>query len=203
MIISPALWNISSGWLALDWVFNLLWGGKEHGSMFPISPWLAYPLTGMAFGYWLKKIERKKLYLLTLWTGLALLLTGTLITVTNFNFHAGDYVRSGPGSVIWITGFVLVWLWLCQYAIDTVIPNYCFNLLFFWSKNVTVFYVLQWVIIGWGLMVVGPQQLSLFSTLLAMLSVLILADLGVRTWLWAHEKFTRRQNRIAQYNATE
>lgn len=188
-LFSPAVWDISSGWTGVDEALKLLWGNKEQGSMFPLFPWLAYPLAGMAFGYWFKNSDNHtQFYRYTLWAGLVLLTTGILVTLTNIDFHLGYYLRSGPGAMIAATGFVLVWLWLCRQVIEIIPPNRGFNLLFVWSKNVTVIYVVQWLIIGWGLMAVGVQQLSFVSTLLAMLVVALLSDLGMRAWLAIRRK---------------
>jgi uncharacterized membrane protein len=185
ILISPALWDISSGWLVFDEILKLLWGNKGQGAMFPLFPWLAYPLFGMAFGYWFKQAKcHDRFFRQTAWLGLILLIIGTVLTLTNVDFHYAYFLRSGPGATIWITGFVLVWLWLCRLVIDKMAANRGFNLLFFWSKNVTAIYILQWIIIGWGLMLVGVQQLNFIETLLAMFVVILLADLSLRSWLW-------------------
>jgi uncharacterized membrane protein len=162
VIISPALWDISSGWSVLDEVLKLLWGNKYQGSMFPLFPWLAYPLFGMAFGYWFKQAEcHARFFRQTAWLGLVLVVIGTVMTLTNFDFHYAYFLRSGPGATIWITGFVLVWLWLCRWASEKITANRGFELLFFWSKNVTAIYILQWIIIGWGLMLAYSNSILL------------------------------------------
>ena len=185
IFLSPVVWDISSGWIVFDEVLKLLWGNKYQGSMFPLFPWLAYPLFGMAFGYWFKQAQSQTyLFRQTAWLGLILLVIGTVVTLTNFDFHYAYFLRSGPGATIWITGFVLVWLWLCRWASEKIVANRGFELLFFWSENVTAIYILQWVIIGWGLMLVGVQQLTFVNTLLAMFVVILLSDLSLRGWLW-------------------
>lgn len=185
LFISPMLWDISSGWRTLDEVLKLFWGNKNQGSMFPLFPWLAYPLFGMAFGYWFKQAKFHTDFFR--WAGilgLILLLMGTAVTLTDVDFHYAYYLRGGPGATIWITGFILSWLWLCHLAVEKLATNRGFELLFFWSRNVTAIYVLQWIVIGWGLMAVGVQQLDFIYTLLAMLAVILLSDLSLRGWLW-------------------
>lgn len=185
IFLSPVVWDIASGWSVLDEVLKLLWGNKYQGSMFPLFPWLAYPLFGMAFGYWFKQAQSQpRFFRQAAWLGLALLLFGTGLTLTNFDFHYAYFLRSGPGATIWITGFVMVWLWVCRWASEKIAANRGFELLFFWSRNVTAVYILQWIIIGWGLMLVGVQQLTFVNTLLAMFVVILLSDLSLRGWLW-------------------
>ncbi|MDO8827564.1 heparan-alpha-glucosaminide N-acetyltransferase domain-containing protein [Methylophaga sp.] len=184
VFLSPLLWDISSGWIVLDEVLKLLWGNKYQGSMFPLFPWLAYPLFGMAFGFWFKRTNSpKRFFINTLWLGLALLLVGTLLTLSNMDFHYPYFLRSGPGATIWISGFVLLWLGICRFVVENIALNRVVELLFFWSKHVTAIYILQWIIIGWGLMAVGVQQLSFINTLLAMFVVILLSDLSLRGWL--------------------
>ncbi|WP_375056394.1 heparan-alpha-glucosaminide N-acetyltransferase domain-containing protein [Zobellella sp. DQSA1] len=182
--LSPALWDISSGWMVPDAALQLLWGSKEQGAMFPLFPWLAFPLFGMAFGHWFGQSGcHTRFFRKTLWAGLVLMTAGTSLILFDMDFHYGYYLRSGPGGVIWITGFVMVWLWLCRLIVGKAGSNRCLALLFFWSQNVTVIYVLQWLVIGWGLMLVGAQQLDLTNTMLAMAVVVLLSDLASRVWL--------------------
>ncbi len=193
LFVSPALWDIGSGQPLVDEVFKLLWGHSEQGAMFPLFPWLSYPLFGMAFGYWLKRSDSQaKLFRQSLVIGLTLLTVGTLLTLSNVDYHYAYYLRGGPGLIIWVSGFVLLWLWLCHFLVDRIQPNLGFKLLFFWSRNVTAIYVIQWLIIGWGLMLVGVQQLSMPATLFAMLLVCLLSDLSLRLWLKLQPHLSRR-----------
>jgi uncharacterized membrane protein len=183
-LVSPLLWGSYSGWAALDHALRLLWG-SDAGVAFPLFPWLAYPLAGMAFGSWLKSTDNHaKVFRHALLAGLVLLFVGTGVSLTNLDFHVGDYSRSGPGAVMWIMGFVLVWLWLCRSITDVAKNIRVFDRLFFWSATVTRFYFVQWVIIGWGVMAIGPEESGLGSTVLAMIGVVVLTDLVTSAWNW-------------------
>lgn len=152
IFISPALWDISSGWSVLDEVLKLLWGNKDQGSMFPLFPWLAYPLFGMAFGYWFQKAEcHARFFRQSAWLGIALLVIGTALTLTDVDFHYAYFLRSGPGATLWITGFVLVWLWLCRLIIDKMTANPGFELLFFWSKTLLLCIFCNGLLLAGGL----------------------------------------------------
>ena len=47
-VSAPLLWGIDTGILPFDWLLDLFWGNYEE-VWFPIFPWLAFPLLGMAF----------------------------------------------------------------------------------------------------------------------------------------------------------
>lgn len=180
---SPVLWDTTIDVPTIDGVFKLLWGHHSQGAVFPLFPWLAYPVVGMAFGYWLKNTnQQSKVFNQAFVAGITLVISGTMLTLTNVEFHLAEIMRSGPGAMLLSTGFVFIWLYFCQFLVKTVLANALFNLLFFWSKQVTSLYFIQWLLVGWGLMIVGSQQLGQTDTLIAMLIVLILTDLGTRIW---------------------
>jgi hypothetical protein len=181
---SPLLWGRMSGEPVLDWLLTLLWGMGGEDVAFPVFPWLCYPLTGMAFGSWLStSSDQNKLFKRAAGVGLGLLLLGTIVILTNPEFHIGDYWRSGPGALIWISGFVLLWLAICYWVVKYIPANFLFNLLYYWSIHVTAFYFLHWVIIGWGTGIVGYQEQQWLVVVLLMIVVAGLADLGTRVWV--------------------
>jgi len=181
---SPFLWDIRSDIPALTYILKLLGGSKEQGVLFPIFPWLAYPIIGMVFGYWFKLRENQKMsFKYTLLGGIALVIIGAGITLSNRDFHIGYDLRPGPGLIVVITGIVFIWLWLCQQAINKIGTNPCLQLLYFWSANVTTLYFIHWLIIGWGLMLFGSEQLNLLSLLLWMTTVAVLSHFSLQAWL--------------------
>lgn len=185
MSVSPYLWDFSTDLGALNELIKLFVGNKSQGAMFPLFPWLAYPLAGMAFGYWLKKSKRiQSLFDLFLVIGVTLVSIGVLITLNDPQYHIASNMRSGMGLIICLTGGALVFLWACQYLVNSIPPNRCFELLYFWGNNVTSYYIIQWILIGWGLMLFQAQQLALTHTLLAMFGVMVLSHYLLRVWLW-------------------
>ncbi len=180
---SPWLWGRMSGWPLLDWLLTLLWGTIASVS-FPVFPWLCYPLTGMAFGYWLAaSADHDRPFRHAAWAGLALLFVGTGITLTHPAFHIGDYWRSGPGAVILITGFVLLWLSVCYGLVKWVPANPLFHLFYYWSEHVTAFFCLHWITIAWGVGIAGYQEQQLPVIVLLMVAVAAVTDLLTRIWV--------------------
>lgn len=182
--LSPYFWDITTGWSYPDEALKLFFGNKHQGAMFPLLPWLAYPLAGMVFGCWLKYSNNiQQFFKTSLWIGAALAATGTLLTMTNTDYHMASNMRAGPGMIISLTGGALVFLWLCQRVTQGQSANRFVSLLCFWGRNVTTYYVIQWLLIGWGLMLVGSQQLPQIAAVSAMLVVMVLSHFGVLLWL--------------------
>ena len=199
---SPFLWDIQSGIPALDHLLKLFWGNKEQGAIFPVFPWLAYPIIGMAFGYYFKySNNQKKSFQYSLIAGFTLIALGCLITLTNIEYHTADHLRPGPGIILVITGVVFIFLWLCQLLINSFTANRCFELLFFWSKNVTAFYFIHWLYVGWGLILFGAEQLSLVNLLLWMITVAILSHFTLRAWLYLTQTKAKQESSTSQNSA--
>lgn len=200
IFISPFIWDIHSGSAFIDEFLKLLWGNRDHGAMFPVFPWLAYPLSGLIFGYKIAtSTNLNRLFNFCLLWGAVITALGFIITTNNPEWHVGYFLRGGPGATITNIGLVLVWLWCCQLMVNKVGEMRFMNLFYFWSKNVTTLYIVQWIIIGWGLIVLGFNQLDLGSTLLMMLSVLIASDVITRFVSKALQK-KRIKQRLKQQN---
>lgn len=171
MVVSPLLWGITSDIKIFDWIFNALWGAGEV-VYFPIFGWLYYPLIGMIFGLMMKvSSDVDNLFNSLLKPGLMLLVLGSIITATNFTFHIGDYFRSGPGSMIWITGFVFTWIWLIDKLIKKTKDNNIFNVIIYWGKETTSIYIIHWLIISWGTIILGYETIGYIGTILLMIFV--------------------------------
>jgi len=180
---SPPLWGRMSGWPPLDGLLTLLWGTGDFVA-FPLFPWLSYPLSGMAFGVWLaSSTDQDALFRRAAGFGLALLLLGALIISTNPAFQFGDYYRAGPGAAAAMTGFVLMWLAACHWLVKHIPANSLFNLFYEWSARVTSFYCIHWIIIGWGVGLVGYQNQEIRVLILLMIVVAVLTDQTTRLWM--------------------
>lgn len=177
MIVSPALWGISSNIKVINWIFNYLWGAGDE-VYFPIFGWLFYPLIGMVFGICMKAYsDTQTLFDSLLKLGLALLAIGSVITITDFDFHIGDYYRSGPGSMIWIIGFVFVWLWIGNKIILNIRENKLFNIIYYWSKEITTIYFIHWILIMWATIIFGYEAHGILATVLLMILMVTVSHL--------------------------
>ena len=121
-------------------------------SYFPLIPWLAYPLTGLAAGILLKKypdVISKKLTHPNLFLFIALI----VLLFLGYGFRNSSnlpvYYHHGPAFYVWALGFLLLLVISAQYYLKTIEKqSIVVNLIAWIGKNVTTFYVFQWLIIG-------------------------------------------------------
>lgn len=174
-LVSPSLWGIESDWAPWNGVLRHLWGTGPMVS-FPMFPWLAYPLVGMAWGRWLAVTDDEdRFFRWTLLGGVILMGANTGFLLDRGDQLLGNHWRLGFEGVAWIVGFVAAWLFLCQRMVRTLPANRFFDLLGFWSRNVTRFYVIQWLIIAWGTGLAGYHELGLGPIIAGQLVVPALA----------------------------
>jgi hypothetical protein len=163
MLLSPLVWDVKTGIIFVDQVLIYLTGGPPH-CFFPVFPWLVYPLVGLAMGQCL--ISRKLTLLGTLIIVFSLLLPST----TEYN----SFYRTLPADTLFHLGIVLLWLSVINWISRKVKINFLFQFLSFCSRNITLIYVIQWVLIFWFVPLLGYHQLDFMPTLLWMGIVSIL-----------------------------
>ncbi|UZO80634.1 DUF1624 domain-containing protein [Aquimarina sp. ERC-38] len=151
----------------VDYVLDLLWGA-EWNVYFAVFPWFSFILIGIFFGMWYKEQQKSNSYLFKrmLVAGILLMLIGGGLCYYNFEYHFGDYFHLGPGGTFYLTGFNLVLLWLANVLVSKVKGNRLFSFFYYCSKRVTTIYFIQWVIICWGMGVLGYQQFGVGGVLL-------------------------------------
>lgn len=146
--LSPALWQIHSRTPLLSIPLDLLIGTPPR-AFFPVFPWIAYPLFGLGMGYFVQNFEMKLFYTAILPLGLALIIAGNLLSQYEPPDWERDFYRLGPGGTLRHLGIALLWWSLCFWAVKCLGDNLLFKFLAWLSKNITVIYCLQWVIIFW------------------------------------------------------
>jgi uncharacterized membrane protein len=134
-----------------NYIFPFI-GGTWSWSYFPLFPWLAYPLAGFAFYNFEKQIttflnQRKFISGVVLTAILAVVLyfgkSGFEITINlpAYYHHTFWFSMWAFGIVILWSGF---WHFLQRIFFKTRVSDF-----FMWlGKNITVFYIIQWLIIG-------------------------------------------------------
>jgi len=156
--ISPLLWGTMDHWPGSA----LLWGTGGN-VFFPLFPWVIYPLIGMFCSNSVLSYEGTG-SVMKRWTilGFAMTITGGMLwgAVSNSIIVEGDYFRSGPAVHLVILGFIFIWLPVCRWVAMKLQDNPFSRMLYFWSKNVTVVYFIQWILIGWGVFVFGYMELN-------------------------------------------
>ncbi len=70
-------------------------------------------------------------------------------------------------------GVILVWLWLCDVVTRRGGMDRWFGFLYGWSDRVIAIYFTHWIIVGWGVGLVGFRALELGPVLVAMVAAVI------------------------------
>jgi uncharacterized membrane protein len=176
-IVSPSLWGTTTGIAPVDLGLGLLWG-TEWNVFFPLFPWIAYPLVGYAYGRTLVgRPDRRRFVRRMGLVGLATAAAGVaIIAVFHPSIGVEDYWRQPPGILLAILGLVLAWLAVADVVVSRVRSNPVFERLYGWSGRVTAMYCIHWILIGWGVGLVGHRDLELPAVILAMGLVLVLTD---------------------------
>ena len=126
-------------------------GNFEH-SYFPLFPWFSYVLLGYIF----KIIFNKHQILISRFTYLHWIFIGLLsIVILYFSkdifaissnlpvYYHHDYM-----FVLWMTGFMILYVLLINQISKVLQNNMIFEFFSWTGKNVTIIYIIQWLIIG-------------------------------------------------------
>ncbi len=181
-MITKEVHGFRLGITGVDYVLDLLWGAKWN-VYFAVFPWFSFILIGMFFGKWYQEQERQLPFIFKKMgiAGVLLMCIGGGACYYNFEYHFGDYFHLGPGGTLYLAGFNLVLLWLAYMVVSRVKENPVFRFLYYCSKRVTTLYVIQWVLICWGMGVLGYQQFSSIGVLL-LIPFYMLLTLAVQKW---------------------
>lgn len=155
--ISKELSGLRVGIAGLDYICDLFFS-NQFNVYFPVFPWSAFILIGMFLGRWYKELNENQdlFFKKMLFVGLVFIAIGGLLNFSNPEYHFGDYYHLGPGGSILLLGTNLVLYWLTNIIVNLFKEdNPVFTLLTFCSKHVTSLYVIQWVLINWGMYVLG------------------------------------------------
>jgi surface polysaccharide O-acyltransferase-like enzyme len=181
VMVSPFLWGT---WNELPGTAPL-WGTAET-VIFPLFPWLIYPLVGMFYSHYVMNDgERHSCMKNTAIMGLVLLVAGTLLW-NGFSegiFVIGDYSRSGVSVHLVIFGFVFLWLSFWWWVVNRFRENAIFRLLHYWSRHVTVIYVIHWLLFGWGILIFGMNQHSASTAFFIGIGILMLTHILTKLYI--------------------
>jgi len=176
-LVSPVVWGIASGQPVVDLGLALLWG-TDWNVFFPLFPWIVYPLVGFAYGRVVvssavpRAVVRRAGVI-----GLGLGLAGIgLIAAFHPTIAVSDYWRQAPPILLAIVGLVLAWLAVADFVVGAIRATPGFAVLSGWSRRVTSMYCVLWILIGWGVALVGHRRLELPAVVLAIVAVLVVTD---------------------------
>jgi uncharacterized membrane protein len=173
--------------------------GAAPNVYYAVIPWLLYPLTGAVFGAMMARApDRTALFRRGGLAGIALLaLGGALIAIQQPGFDVYTYWRQPASFAVAIMGVILVWLWLCDLVTRRGGMDRWFGFLYGWSDRVIAIYFTHWIIVGWGVGLVGFRALELGPVLLAMVAAVVATSYLSRFAVklessWWHRRGTTR-----------
>ncbi|WP_062052643.1 heparan-alpha-glucosaminide N-acetyltransferase domain-containing protein [Aquimarina longa] len=174
-VVTKEVHGLRLGIVGVDYILDLIWGA-EWNVYFAVFPWFSFILIGMFFGMWYKEKNKSNAYIFKrmLFAGIALMIIGGGLCFYDYEYHFGDYFHLGPGGTIYLAGFNLVIMWIANMLVSKIKPNNFFQFLYYCSKRVTTIYMTQWIIICWGMGILGYQQFGITGVLILILLYVIL-----------------------------
>ena len=127
-------------------------GGTYSWSYFPLFPWLAYPLLGFTFSHWEDKIvplfKKQKIASVIILMAIGVLIISFYKWGINSTINLPVYYHHTFLFSLWAIGIVILWVLFLRLLLNKF-PNTTIGDFLKWlGKNITLFYVIQWLIIG-------------------------------------------------------
>jgi len=171
VLFSPVAWKLNLPGSVFKIPLALV-DGLPPDAFFPIFPWITYPLTGLVVGYMLRNYSDEKSYLFLSISGIVLILLGIVgVSYEPLEWHSNFY-RLGPSGTCFHIGSAFLMLCLCHFAFKFFISGTLLSFLTTFSRQITFVYMIQWIIVGWGLSIFGYHKLEISEALLPIIVVL-------------------------------
>jgi uncharacterized membrane protein len=204
-LVAPLARGFHTGIPLLDGPLTPILGDAPN-VYYAVLPWLVYPLTGGVFGAIIdRSTDRARVFRRAGLLGVALcVIAGVLFTLDPPTFDVATYWRQPPSFVVGVMGVVLIWLAACDLVVRHVRDNLAFRVIDGWSGRVIAMYFTHWLIVGWGIAIVGFRDQPLAVTL-----PLIVLVIAVTTWAtqprerlallgWVHSPWAMLERRAAR-----
>lgn len=160
----------------LDYICDLLWG-TEWNVYFPVFPWIANILIGLYIGMVYNENKdthgEETMYRQIAIIGPIALIIGGALCYYDWDFHFGDFFHSGPGGSLLAVGVILCFFYIYSKIITKPLHDKLWfrKAMYYLSSRVTTIYIIQWVLVCWGMGIFGYQTLSI-SQVLALMPVM-------------------------------
>jgi len=180
IVISPLVWGHRLDNFLTDYLLKLF-NGAPAAVFFPFFPWGVYPLLGLAFGQLYQDLSKDTYNRLCLIAGLLSVVVGLIGMQFEPAAFNQTFYRLGPGGTIFHCGLVLLWMRLCTW-ISGKLPfdGPLLKGLRWCSINITIVYIVQWIVVVYLLPVFGFMDLGLIKTLIATVVVSLMTLLMVQ-----------------------
>ncbi len=184
VLIAPFLHGRVTGVPVPDALLGMLWATGDN-IFYPVFPWLVFPLIGAVIGASMVQVEardRRAVLRRAGAIGSGVCLAGVaIIVVAAPTLDVVTYWRLPPVLVPAILGFVIAWVWLCDVIARRAGQSTALAAIYDWSDRVSAMYVVHWLIVSWGIAIVGFRAMELGPVLAATVVVLV-ATIVLARW---------------------
>ena len=196
IFVSPLLWGTGEN---LGWFYQIflqpLWGssyitGLRGDNDFPAFPWLIYPIAGFVLGEFIKSgLDNHALMVKMSRYGSCLILISSIWFYLDGVEQFADYYRMYPGGSLLTLGFSLVWIAMFMKFTELGWWQASLGKLNFWSRNITLVYCAQWIIIGFAAILFSIRDIDNLPVMILLTVLTTLATYLVTVWLSTSKKF--------------
>ncbi|ASP37550.1 hypothetical protein CHH28_02165 [Bacterioplanes sanyensis] len=172
-------------WIDAEHYVLKLFAGHDYQVYFPMLPWASFIFFGAALGQWWRQSPQQCVRALP-WIGGLSMALGFALYRYDAALHMGNFFHHGPGGTLYLLGITLLALWLIQCSVRWHYPDALMSAWRYCSQRVTSLYVIQWVLVCWGMGIVGFQTQGVAGTLLLIIPAWA-ATLAVQ-WLYDQQK---------------
>jgi hypothetical protein len=126
--------------------------GTYSWAYFPLFPWLAYPIIGFVFSHWEEIImlffTKQKIISGIIVAGVIALVSWFYKWGIGITINLPDYYHHTFWFFLWVMGVVILWTLFLRFMLKKFPHTMPGNFLQWLGKNITLFYIIQWLIIG-------------------------------------------------------
>ncbi|MCV2884415.1 DUF1624 domain-containing protein [Aestuariibacter sp. AA17] len=147
-----------------------LFFSQDYQIYFAVFPWISAIFAGMFLGkiFVESQLDQSVLFNACLVSGLGFLALSAPLLLSDFSMHFNNFFHLKSGGVLYLIGLNFVALWGIKKLERFWLNTRIYGFIQYCSKHVTSLYVTQWVLICWGMGIVGFSTLSPTHTLAAM-----------------------------------
>jgi hypothetical protein len=199
VLVAPWLRTVAVGNPILDAPLTPFIGSAPN-VYYAVVPWLAYPLAGAVFGSLIARAAEPTLvFRRAAMLGVALIAVGSgLILVQRPGFDVYTYWRQPASFAVAIFGVILVWLAACDLVTRRPAIDRRLGIVYGWSRRVIAMYFSHWIIVGWGVGLVGFRALDLGQVLVAMAAAVVATSYLSRYAVKLESSWWRRPGEAAR-----
>jgi uncharacterized membrane protein/uncharacterized membrane protein YhdT len=181
----------------LKYVFSLLFGVSTW-SYFPLFPWLSYSLAGVALYKIIKKIDFNLLNKSTIKIIVAVLfslfLTLTIPYAISIASDLPAYYHHGLIFFLWVISFLAFYSFFINETEKMLGSTTVFKYLKWLGQNITILYVIQWIIIGNSATEIYKTVSNPLFLFLSFLAILFISSIICYIWIMIKMKIKQRTN---------